>query len=77
MTFLNLPKKWIQKKGFTIIHTNIGFLSVNLQSLELIIANLDNSFDLIGVSETWSPKINQNSQNKKMVPGYQPYYGTE
>ena len=52
MTSVNLPKKWIQKKSFTIIHTNICFLSVNLQILELIIANLDNSFDLIGVSET-------------------------
>ena len=31
----------------------------------------------IDVSEKWTPEINQNTQNIKMIPGYQPYYGTK
>ena len=49
------------------------FLSAKLEDLELFIANLDHTFDIIGVSETWTLETNQNNQNIKMIPGYQPY----
>ena len=73
MISINFPKKRIKTKS-SIIYTNVCSLHTNL---ELLIANLDHTFDIIGVSETWTPKINQNTQNIKMVPGYQPYCGTK
>ena len=45
--------------------------------MELFIANLEHTFDIIGVSETWTPEINQNTQNIKMIPGYRPYCSTK
>ena len=47
------------------------------EHLELLVANLDHTFDLIVLSETWTPEINQNTENIKMIPGYQPYYSTK
>ena len=52
-------------------------LHANLQHLELLIANLDHTFDIIGVSETRTPEINQNTQNIKMILGYQSYCSTK
>ena len=39
-------------------------LRANLEHLELLIANLDHIFDIVGVSETWTPEINQSTQNR-------------
>ena len=50
-------------------------LHANLEHLELLIANLGHTSDIIGVSETWTGP--QNTQNIKMIPGYQPYCGTK
>ena len=36
--------------------------------------NLSNKID---VSEKWTPEINQNTQNIKMIPGHQPYCSTK
>ena len=58
------------------MHTNICSLRTNLENLELLIANLD-YFDIIGVSETWTPEIYQNTQNIKMIPGNQQQCGTK
>ena len=45
------------------MYTSICFLSANLEHLELSIANLDHTLDIIGVSDTWTPETNQNTQN--------------
>ena len=52
-------------------------MHANQEHLELLIANLHYIFDIIGISETWTPEINRNNQNIKMIPGHQPYYSTK
>ena len=67
MTSINCPRNGF-KKSFSIIHTNKCSLGVNLEHLELLIANLDHAFHIIGVSETWTPETNQKTQTIEMLP---------
>ena len=71
--FHKLAQETDSKNGLSIKYTNMCFLCAKLEDLELFIANLDHTFDIIGVSETWTLETNQNNQNIKMIPGYQPY----
>ena len=41
----------------SILYINICSLNANLENLELPLNNLEHSFDIIAVSETWTPKI--------------------
>ena len=59
------------------MHPNTCSLHANLEHLKDLIANLDLTFDIIGISERWPPETNQNTQNIKMIPGYQPHCGTK
>ena len=59
--FHELTQETESKKSFSIIHTIICSLRANQEHLELLIANLNHTFDIIGVSETWTPEINQNT----------------
>ena len=74
MTFINLPKKRTQTKFQYYIHASICYLRANLEHLKLFIANPDHTFDIIGVLETKTPKINQNIQS---IKEYQTYYDTK
>ena len=55
--FHKLAQGMNSKKSFSIIHTNICSLHAKQQHLELLIADLDHTFDIIGVSKTWTPEI--------------------
>ena len=59
------------------MHPNTCSLHANLEHLKVLIDNLHLTFDIIGISETWTPETNQNTQNTKMIPGCQPYCGTK
>ena len=50
--FHKLTQEMDSKKCFTSISNNICSVCANLEDLELIIANLDRTFDIRGVSET-------------------------
>ena len=52
--FQKLAMKLDKRNCFSVLHTNICFLIANLENLELLLANLDHAFDVIGVSETWT-----------------------
>ena len=52
-------------------------LCVNLENLELLLNNLEHSFDIIAVSGTWIPKNDQNTHSTRNITGYQKYYGIE
>ena len=62
---------------FNILHTNICSLNANLENLELLLNNLEHSFDIIAVSETWTPKNNHTTHSKRNITGYQKYHGIE
>ena len=59
------------------MHPNTCSLHANLEHLKVLIANLDLTFDIIGISETWKLETNQNTQNTKIKPGYHRYCGTK
>ena len=48
-------KKGSLKKG-SIFHTNICSMQSNINSLEDLLHDLDHTFDVIAVSETWNLK---------------------
>ena len=72
--------KLIQKKqaqnSFSILHTNICSLYANAEDLEMLINNLEHSFRVIALSESWTSK----QETNKLFPelrNYQPFYATQ
>ena len=63
--------------NFSILHTNIYFINANSENLEILINNLEHNFDILAVSETWTPKDKQFSPKFKHITGYQKFCGTE
>ena len=53
---------------------NICSLSANLENLETLISNLEFSFSVIAVSETWTP-IGKSEVKPRKSEGYQNYHG--
>ena len=64
-------------KKFSILHVNICSINANSENLELLINNLDHNFDVLALSETWTPKDKQNLGKLNHITGYQKFYGTE
>ena len=58
-----------------IFHTNICSLQKNINSLEDLLHDLDYSFDIIALSETWNPEKNKDSFSPKKIEGYLDYHG--
>ena len=61
--FHSMSKK-IVNDNFSLLHTNIESLCAKEDKLKLLITNLDYSFDVIALSETW----NQEESNHKSMP---------
>ena len=45
---------WNKKTSLGMFHTNIGSLQANINSLEDLLHDLDYSFDIIALTETWN-----------------------
>ena len=77
--FHKLAMKLDKRNSFSALHTNIWSLSANLEDLKLLLTNLDHTFDIIGVSETWTSENNNNKNtiNNHTIPGYQKLCGTK
>ena len=72
--FHKLSKHLYQTNDFSLFHRNICLLSANLEKLETLISNLEFSFSVIAVSETWTPKGKDEVKPRKFK-GYQNYHG--
>ena len=64
-----------KKLNFCILHTNICSINANSENLEILINNLEHNFDVLAVSETWTPKDKQFSPKFKHITGYQKFEG--
>ena len=63
-------------KRHTYIHTNISSLNANLEKLETLLTTLDNSFDIISLTETWNPQNENDKFSDKIIPGFNSFIGT-
>ena len=75
--FRKVKNLWNKKKSLGIFHTNICSLQKNVDSLEDLLHDLDYSFDVIALTETWNPEKNKDTFRAKQLPGYLDYYGVE
>ena len=62
-------------KPFSVLHSNIESLMHNFDALETLCANLNYSFDIIGLTETWNPSSNKDKFIPKRLEGYHKYNG--
>ena len=62
------------KNILSIFHTNIRSHSHNLENLEMYLTSLNLSFDIIGLSETWSILKNASNFPNNMC-NYHPFEG--
>ena len=62
-----------QTNGFSLFHTNICSLNANFENLETLISNLEFSFSVIAVSETWTP-IGKSEVKARKLESYQNYH---
>ena len=74
--FHKLSKQLHQTNDFSLFHTNICSLNANLENLETLISNLEFSFSVIALSETWTPKGKSEVKPRKLE-GYQNYHGNK
>ena len=72
--FHKLSKHLHQTNDFSLFHTNICSLNANFENLETLISNLEFSFSVIAVSETWTP-IGKSEAKPRKLEGYQNYHG--
>ena len=75
--FRKVKRLWNNKKSLGIFHTNICSLQKNIENLEDLLHDLDYSFDVIALSETWNPENTKDTFRAKQIPGYRDYYGVE
>ena len=66
-----------KKKSLGIFHTNICSLQKNVDSLEELLHDLDYSFDVVALTETWNPDKTKDTFRAKQILGYLDYYGVE
>ena len=67
--FRKVKNLWNKKKSLGIFHTNICSLQKNVDSLEDLLHDLDYSFDVIALTETWYKKETEGLYD---FPGYSP-----
>ena len=72
--FHSLSKK-ITVNNFSLIHTNIESLCAKEEKLKLLLTNLDFSFDVIALSETWNPQEKSHKFRPPILEGYHTYNG--
>ena len=74
--FKNRKTLFEKRNTFGIFHTNICSLQANIEQLEDLLHDLDHTFDIIALSETWNSEKTQLTFSPKRLEGYQDYYGT-
>ena len=74
--FKNRKTLFEKRSTFGIFHTNICSLQANIEQLEDLLHDLDHTFDIIALSETWNSEKTQLTFSPKRLEGYQDYYGT-
>ena len=74
-----LAMKLNKRDCFSVLRINICSLNANPENLGLLLTNLDHAFDVIGVSETWTPgnDNNNNAMINHTIPRYQKFCGTK
>ena len=72
--FHKLNKHLHQTNDFSLFHTNICSLNANFEKLETLASNLEFSFSVIAVSETWTT-IGKSEVRPRKLEGYQNYLG--
>ena len=75
--FKKIKTLWNKKKSLGIFHTNICSLQKNVSNLEDLLHDLDFSFDIIALSETWNSAKTRDSFRPKRIDGYLDYIGVE
>ena len=73
--FRKTKNMWNKKRSLGIFHTNICSLQSNINNLEDLLHDLDYTFDVIAVSETWNPEKSKASFLPKRLDGYHEYHG--
>ena len=76
--FKILCDKHVSKNCLSVFHSNISSLQGNFDKLELLITQLNDShfcFDIISLTETWTPKSKEYLVEPKNLIGYQKYMG--
>ena len=76
--FKILCGKHVSKNCLSVFHSNISSLQGNFDKLELLITQLNDShfcFDIISLTETWTPKSKEHLVEPKNLIGYQKYMG--
>ena len=74
--FHKLSAKKAKEKTFSLMHTNICSLNTNVKHLDILLDQLDFSFDLLAVSETWTAKLDH-VKNIPRLENYQSFVGTK
>ena len=75
--FHKLTMKSNLKNSFSLFHSNIESLNANFENLEKLLTNLNFSFDVIALSETWDYSKNHFNLNFGSLNGYQSYKGIQ
>ena len=74
--FRKTKKLWNKNNSLGIFHTNMCSLQANINNLEDLLHDLDYSFDVIALTETWNPEKSKDSFSPKKLEGYLDYHGT-
>ena len=74
--FHTYTKKGKCNSNFSLLHSNIESLCAKEDRLKIMLTNLDFSFDVIALSETWNPDTNDHKFLAPFLEGYHVYEGT-
>ena len=73
--FHKITNNLSKQNNFRLFHTNICSLQGNFENLQILINNLDFKFDIIAVSETWTPEGKKDTWKPDTLEEYQNYCG--
>ena len=63
------------QKGFSLLHTNICSLKQNFEKMEYLIKDHEIKFDIVALSETWTPESKSKIFQPNCMKGYHEYVG--
>ena len=75
--FRNRKSLWNKQKTIGIFHTNICSLQANIEQVEDLLHDMDYTFDIIALTETWNPSKSKEKFSPKRIEGYLEYHGVE
>ena len=65
----------LPKRSFSICHSNIRSIQLNVNKLQNLIANHKHLFDVFSLTETWDDVNKRNEFLPDLLDGYQPFNG--